>query len=80
MLRTISVDIDDRLDDFVKRMIADGRYSSVNEVACSALRLLEQREARVSELRDLVLAGEESGESTLSLRDIAVREKQRYGV
>ncbi|QBH95396.1 type II toxin-antitoxin system ParD family antitoxin [Limnobaculum zhutongyuii] len=80
MLRTISVDIDDRLDDFVKRMIADGRYSSVNEVVCSALRLLEQREARVSELRDLVLAGEESGESTLSLRDIAVREKQRYGV
>ncbi|MBK5144383.1 type II toxin-antitoxin system ParD family antitoxin [Budviciaceae bacterium BWR-B9] len=76
MLRTISVDIDDRLDDFVKRMIADGRYSSVNEVVCSALRLLEQREARVSELRDLVLAGEESGESGLSLRTASQIEKR----
>ncbi|WP_140919832.1 type II toxin-antitoxin system ParD family antitoxin [Limnobaculum xujianqingii] len=80
MLRTISVDIDDRLDDFVKRMIADGRYSSVNEVVCSALRLLEQKEARVGELRNLVLAGEESGESVLSLSDIAVRKKTGCGV
>ncbi|MBK5073513.1 type II toxin-antitoxin system ParD family antitoxin [Budviciaceae bacterium CWB-B4] len=80
MLTTISVDIDDRLDDFVKRMIADGRYSSVNEVVCLALRLLEQKEARVGELRNLVLAGEESGESVLSLRDIAVRKKTGCGV
>ncbi|MFV0550036.1 MAG: type II toxin-antitoxin system ParD family antitoxin [Limnobaculum xujianqingii] len=80
MLTTISVDIDDRLDDFVKRMIADGRYSSVNEVVCLALRLLEQKEARVGELRNLVLAGEESGESVLSLRDITVRKKTGCGV
>lgn len=48
-----------------------------SEVVRSALRRLEQKESRLEALRRTVLAGEESGESPLSLREIAAKKKHR---
>jgi antitoxin ParD1/3/4 len=80
MSRTTSVTIGSQLDDFVGELITSGRYGSTSEVVRSALRLLERREKQMQALRSVVEAGERSGESDLSLRDIAVQVKRKHHV
>lgn len=80
MPRTTSVTIGPQLDDFIGKMIETGRYGSTSEVVRSALRLLELQENQASALRAAITAGDESGESDLSLRDIAARIKQKHNV
>lgn len=80
MARTTSVTIGEQLDSFISRLIDSGRYGSASEVMRSALRLLEQQEANDEVIRQAVIAGLESGESSLSLRDIAVQRKLKHRV
>jgi antitoxin ParD1/3/4 len=80
MSRTTSVTIGSQLDDFVGKLIESGRYGSTSEVVRSALRLLEQQENRVTLLRNAIEAGEKSGESDLSLKDIAAQVKAKHHV
>ncbi|WP_202305109.1 type II toxin-antitoxin system ParD family antitoxin [Dryocola clanedunensis] len=80
MPRTTSITIGDQLDAFVNRMIDDGRYGSTSEVVRSALRLLEQKESQIAVLRRAVFAGEESGESSMTLREIAAQKKRERNV
>ena len=76
MARTTSVSIGSQLDDFVGKLIASGRYGSASEVMRTALRLLEQQENQLAALRHALAAGEQSGESELSLTDIATQIKR----
>ena len=78
MARTTSVTIGPQLDDFVSKLIESGGYGSTSEVMRSALRLLEQQENQTAALKQAIEAGENSGESTLSLKDIAAQVKQKY--
>lgn len=71
MARTTSITIGEQLDTFVSRLIDSGRYGSTSEVVRSALRLLEQQEYHLETLRNAIDAGENSGESDLTLREIA---------
>lgn len=80
MGRTTSITIGENLDSFVERLIKSGRYGSTSEVVRSALRLLEQQENQLELLRKAVLEGEESGESPLSLKEIAAQRKARLNV
>lgn len=80
MPRTTSVTIGSQLDEFIGKLIASGRYGSTSEVIRSALRLLERQENQAAALRSAVDAGEQSGESELSLHDIAKQVKQRHHV
>lgn len=80
MPRTTSITIGDQLDAFVSRMIDNGRYGSTSEVVRSALRLLEEKESQMDTLRNAVLAGEQRGESSLTLRDIAAKKKRERNV
>lgn len=80
MARTTSVTIGPQLDDFVSKLIESGRYGSTSEVMRSALRLLEQQETQTAALKQAIEAGENSGESTLSLKDIAAQVKQKHRV
>lgn len=80
MSRTTSVTIGSQLDDFVGKLIKSGRYGSTSEVVRSALRLLERQENQMAALRGAVEAGEQSGESDLSLHEIASQVKQKYRV
>ncbi|MCZ1251863.1 type II toxin-antitoxin system ParD family antitoxin, partial [Photorhabdus laumondii subsp. laumondii] len=56
------------------------RYGNASEVIRSALRLLEQQEAYDEIVRKAVITGLESGESSLTLRDIAEQRKHRHHV
>ena len=80
MSRTTSVTIGSQLNEFVQKLIESGRYSSSSEVVRSALRLLERQENQTAALRHAVEAGERSGESDLSLHDVAARVKQKHHV
>lgn len=80
MPRTTSVTIGPQLDEFVGKLIGSGRYGSTSEVVRSALRLLEQQENQLTALRSAIEAGEQSGESDLSLADIANQVKKKHGV
>ena len=77
MPRTTSVTIGEQLDNFVAQLIESGRYGSTSEVVRSALRLLERQESQTAALKSAVEAGERSGESDLSLHDIAAQVKQK---
>jgi antitoxin ParD1/3/4 len=80
MARTTSVTIGPQLDEFVGKLIESGRYGSTSEVVRSALRLLERQENQMEALRNAVKAGEQSGESDLSLHEIATQVKQKHRV
>ena len=78
MARTTSITIGSQLDDFIGKLIESGRYGSTSEVVRSAL--LEQKESQMAALRSAVEAGEKSGESELSLHEIAAQVKKKHDV
>ncbi|MCC8372672.1 MULTISPECIES: type II toxin-antitoxin system ParD family antitoxin [Photorhabdus] len=80
MRKITTVSMGEQLDRFVQNMIESGRYGNASEVMRSALRLLEQQEAYDEIVRKAVIAGLESGESSLTLRDIAEQRKRRHNV
>lgn len=80
MARTTSITIGSQLDDFVENLIQTGRYGSTSEVVRTALRLLERQESQMTALRNAIQAGEQSGVSSLNLRDIALQIKQKHDV
>jgi antitoxin ParD1/3/4 len=80
MSRTTSITIGSELDDFVTQLIESGRYGSTSEVVRSALRLLERQENQTIALKKAIQAGEQSGESDLTLKDIAAQVKQKHHV
>ncbi|CAJ1587410.1 type II toxin-antitoxin system ParD family antitoxin [[Mycobacterium] wendilense] len=64
MGKNTSFSLDEHYSDFIDQEVASGRYRSASEVVRSALRLLEDRETRLRALRQSLVAGEQSGEST----------------
>ncbi len=78
MSRTTSVTIGSELDEFVGKLISSGRYGSTSEVIRSALRLLELQENQATALKAALEAGERSGESGLSLSEIAEQVKRKH--
>lgn len=80
MRKITSVSVGEQLDSFIARMVNTGRYGSASEVMRSALRLLEQQESYDEALRLAVMEGLESGESNLSLADIAAERKLKHRV
>ena len=64
MGRNTSFSLDEHFSAFIEDEVASGRYASASDVVRSALRLLEDRETRLRALRQALVAGEQSGEST----------------
>ncbi|EGR0522197.1 type II toxin-antitoxin system ParD family antitoxin [Vibrio cholerae] len=61
MAKNTSITLGDHFDGFIANQIQSGRYGSASEVIRSALRLLETQETKMNTLRQLLVAGEESG-------------------
>ena len=62
-MKTTSVALGTYFEDFIKVKIAQGRYNNASEVVCAALRLLEENESRLIELKNAIKEGIESGEA-----------------
>ena len=46
---------------FVQGQVAEGHYGSSSEVVQAGLRLLEEQEAKLAQLREALIEGEQSG-------------------
>ena len=65
----MNVSIGQRWQEFVDRVVRDGRYGSASEVVREGLRLVEEREARLKALRQTVEASLAEG-GALSQDDV----------
>ena len=61
MPKTTSFALGDHFTGFLAEQVGTGRYGSASEVIRAGLRLLEEREVKLAELRALVAEGEASG-------------------
>ena len=63
MAKNTSITLGEHFDWFISSQVDSGRYGSASEVIRAALRLLENKESKMSTLRNLLVEGEESGVS-----------------
>jgi antitoxin ParD1/3/4 len=61
MPRNTSVTIGNHFETFIAEQLKEGRYGSASEVVRAGLRLLEEQESRIRQLRAALIEGEESG-------------------
>ena len=69
MPRNTSVTLGNHFEEFIAEQVEDGRYGSASEVVRAGLRLLEEHESRVQNLRAALIEGEESGFVEYSLKE-----------
>ena len=60
-MKTTSVALGSYFDDFIASTIQTGRYNNASEVVRAGLRLLEEREQKVAQLRSAIHEGLNSG-------------------
>ena len=65
----MNVSLTPDLERFTRTLVEGGRYNSASEVVRSGLRLLEEREARLADLRRLVEEGSASGDAVRVTRE-----------
>jgi len=70
MQKNTSVTLGDHFDKFITKQINFGNYGSVSETIRAGLRLLEERELKLAELRRSLVEGEKSGKAKYSLAAI----------
>jgi antitoxin ParD1/3/4 len=61
MARNTSVSLGDHFSGFIEEKVKEGRYGSASDVIRAGLRLLEEEEAKLARLKELIAAGEASG-------------------
>lgn len=67
MQKNTSVTLGKHYENFISQQIVQGRFGSASETIRAGLRLLEERETRLSLLRRSLVEGEESGTADYSL-------------
>lgn len=61
MARNTSVSLGEHFSGFIEEKVREGRYGSASEVVRAGLRLLEEEEAKLKRLKELIAEGEASG-------------------
>jgi len=61
--KNTSITLGNRFEAFADLQVKSGRYNSVSEVIREGLRLLEERELKLSAIRSALVVGEKSGRS-----------------
>lgn len=67
MQKNTSITLGQHFDAFITQQIKHGRFSSASETVRAGLRLLEERELKITALRQALQDGEESGFEDYSL-------------
>jgi len=70
MPKNTSVTLGPHFEDFVGQQVNQGHYGSVSETIRAGLRLLEERETKLSLLRRALSEGENSGSANYSLEGL----------
>jgi antitoxin ParD1/3/4 len=61
MAKNTSVTLGDHFDQFINEQLNTGRYCSASEIVRAGLRALEDQEAKLLNLRNMLIQGEQSG-------------------
>ena len=69
MPRNTSVTIGNHFEAFIAEQLKEGRYGSASEIVRAGLRLLEEQESRIRQLRAALIEGEESDFVEYSLQE-----------
>jgi antitoxin ParD1/3/4 len=67
-MKSTSVTLGEHFERFISEVIADGRFAYASEAIRAGLSLLEEREAKLSWLRNALIEGENSGTADYSLK------------
>ena len=78
MQKNTSVTLGPHFEAFITEQIKNGRFSSASEAIRAGLRLLEERELKLTALRKALKEGEESGFKEYSF-DTIIRELDQNG-
>ncbi len=70
MQKNTSVTIGAHYEKFISQQVAQGHFGSTSEAILAGLRLLEERETKLSLLRRALVEGEESGKADYSLKGL----------
>ena len=70
MQKNTSVTLGSHYEKFISQQIVQGRFGSASETIRAGLRLLEERETKLSLLRRALTEGEESGAADYSLKSL----------
>ncbi len=66
MAKNTSVTLGEHFDQFINQQLNTGRYGSASEVVRAGLRVLEDQETKILNLRNMLVEGENSGISDYS--------------
>jgi len=81
MAKNTSISLGDHFEGFINEQVMQGRYGSASEVIRASLRLLEEREQKISALRQALIEGEESGDAgELDMEAIRRKAKKKVGL
>ena len=61
MAKNTSITLGDHFDQFINQQLHTGRYGSASEVVRAGLRVLEDKEVELINLRNMLVQGEQSG-------------------
>jgi len=61
MAKNTSITLGEHFDDFIGKQLESGRYGSASEVVRAGLRMLEDNETKLWQLRAMLEEGEKSG-------------------
>jgi antitoxin ParD1/3/4 len=70
MQKNTSVTLGKHYENFISQQVLQGRFCSASETIRAGLRLLEERETKLSLLRRALVEGEESGTADYSLESL----------
>jgi antitoxin ParD1/3/4 len=63
MNKPVKVTVSEHAASFVTRELESGRFGSAEEVVEAGLRLLEEEQEKIEKLRELLIEGENSGDT-----------------
>ena len=73
-----TITITDQMDDWVKGQVESGKYGNDSEYFRDLIRKDQSKEDNLETLRNLLVEGEQSGSSNLSITDIWDEAEERH--
>ncbi len=73
-----TITITDQMDDWVKGQVESGKYGNDSEYFRDLIRKDQSKEGNLETLRNLLVEGEQSGSSDLSVTDIWDEAEERH--
>jgi len=70
MAKNTSITLGEHFDDFIAKQLESGRFGSASEIVRAGLRMLEDNEMKLWQLRHLLEEGEKSGFADYSYKGL----------